>query len=422
MSVIHKELFDFYTTKCNINNNILSTKILYTKNSKGVTRIWSGHVIITSDTSDELPAITRYPIDFYNSTDIAVYYTSYQQINGKLTLSKLTQILTGLNIGRSNETTCFQQALYDIMKLFNKKVSSGAKYTIEETEKIRSFKDLPNKRIKIMLLQNAQKFWKKVKFPCYVQPKLDGVHIAAVYTGEEIILYTRSLKKKITQYHISTALEPLKKFPGVYLFGELWTKDVERQDINGIACQENDSNITQRLNFNIFDSYVYDKDQRFSDRFNFVRQIVKLCNSKYITEVTPKLVKTNEELVEYYNLQLEKEYEGIVIRNTDSVYESGVRSYGTMKYKPREDSEFLIVGFKDGVGKNKGLIIFRAKVPKELDPNEREFDVVPKWTENQRREAYLIGESYINKMATISYDIISNDGVPIQPILLVINF
>jgi hypothetical protein len=122
-----------------------------------------------------------------------------------------------------------------------------------------------------------------------------------------------------------------------------------------------------------------------------------------------------------------------------------------MKLKNRDDFEFEICSFKQGIGKNKGLIIFIAKTndafletycsfsqplssfsqgekggnKEEKGSNKeriyKEFAVSPSWTEEERKKKYLIGESFIGRMATISFDSVSNECIPVQPVLIMIH-
>ncbi len=423
------EIENFYNT-CTIENNVLNTHKLYSKSKSGSIRVWQAHIICTDSAGSEtgwLNSVIKKEINF-NTKENSAYYTSYGIINKKITISAPTLITSGKNIGQKNETTPFQQALSEIRSEFINKTNSGAVLSVEEIKDVIYFDELANVEVNVMLLHDVSKHWNKVKYPCCIQPKLDGLHLIAVYK-EGIKIYSRGMTKKISQNHIRNAVEPtLKKYPGLYLTGEIYKEGINRQEITSQASKEKDEDITTRLNFYVFDLFVIPvKDNEetkkqsmygFINRYKLARKIVKEINSPYIILVDTKKANNRKDIDEYYKECTNKGYEGIVIRKPNSLYEYGItkeiRSYNVMKYKIRKDSEFEIVNYKEGKGKYKGCIIFEAKC-QNLDCT---FWVEPNWTIAQRKEAFLKGWEYIGKFATISYDTISNEGVPIQPKLI----
>lgn len=411
-------------------NNKWCTQILYSLDKRGSRRIWIGYVIIVKNSGVELDKenwINSYElveIDF-NSKLHAVYFTSSQKTGGKIMTSAPTTIIVGKNIGRKNETTPFQQALSHIMSEYNKKTRGGATpHPLDIIENV-TFETLisrdvvhPN-RVNVMALHDVKQHWNRVTYPCYVQPKLDGIHIVANAYKDTIDLYSRGLSKQISQNHIREALSFLtrEEWRGWYVTGEMWREGMKRQDITSIVGQENDHNIKERLPLNVFDVFCVDKPQlEYSERYTVAQQIVELAASPYIRLVEADIVTSRDELDKYYNMQLEAGMEGVIIRIPSALYEFGVtsdiRSFGVLKYKPRQDSEFCIVGFKEGKGKMVGAIIFIASC------DAGKFSVIPKWPMEERREAYKKGDTYIGRMATISYDTLSDKGLPIQPVLI----
>ena len=123
---------------------------------------------------------------------------------------------------------------------------------------------------------------------------------------------------------------------------------------------------------------------------------------------------------------MDDDYEGAIIRNSDSPYEVGVnkekRSYQTLKLKPRFDAEFKVVDFKQGKkGKEKGAVIWICEA------NGKEFSVTPNWPQEERYKWFKelqktdkkgktrFEKTWKGKMATISYATLSNDQLPQQP-------
>jgi len=89
-------------------------------------------------------------------------------------------ISIGKNIGKANETTHFQQACKDAESKANKKMDEG--YCLTKTELTTPI--LP------MLAHSYTKRSHNIKWPCYVQPKIDGC-----FVGNTLIDTDRGLKR-----------------------------------------------------------------------------------------------------------------------------------------------------------------------------------------------------------------------------------
>jgi hypothetical protein len=419
------ELENFFRICTVTENRLVSTPILYTKTATKVGS-WQGHCISTEDT-EKLQNYTEYRrkhVSFWEPSN-GVFFTTYRLTeDGKLIVSAPTIFTKGTNIGRKNETTAFQQAITRMMTKFNDKVKDGATADRSAVLDVITFDTItarqianPN-RINVMALHNVKDNWRKVKFPCMVQPKLDGIHMVANCWGT-LDLFSRGMSKKISQNHIREALQFLcePEWRGFYITGEMWSADLSRQVIASIVGQEDDKNIKLRIPLHVFDVFSVDKPLTFVDRYELAKKVVDIAASPYIQLVEALEMNTREDLEKYYEKQLDLKMEGIVVRNVDSLYEFGVqkeiRSYGVMKYKPRQDAEFKIVGYKSGGGKMAKCIIFIM----ETAAGKR-FSVAPAWPLEEREKALQNGDSYVGRMATVSFDVLSDTGIPVQPVLL----
>ena len=104
---------------------------------------------------------------------VKTYGSSVQQLSGVLGSEKIVEhksIAKAKNIGKANETTPEEQAVKEAQAKITDKLSREYFNTIEEAEaKGGSEVMLP------MLAKDYKKESKKVVYPCYVQPKLDGM-------------------------------------------------------------------------------------------------------------------------------------------------------------------------------------------------------------------------------------------------------
>jgi ATP dependent DNA ligase domain len=418
---------------------------------------------------------------------VGVLWTRSGQEGGKETVSKPTFLAEGKGIAkdgkkaRSNYTTAFTQATRDAMTKYNFKVKKGSvieahrsklkskddTYDIGELAKMTHRGDSPW-RVYVMLLHdyNKGKNARHIKFPCYIQEKLNGTHFVAVshsslptvtivdkdrkvvleYKDVHLDFYTRGREKFEGQEHILTELYPiLAKYPGLHVTGELYKKGVKLQDVSGssrrIKKTKNKSTRAAaiKLELHVFDVFYINKPKMpFSERYDLMNQIFQDLESldypiKYIKRIPTFEVDSKEQLDTIYRSFIDEGKEGGVVRNSDSSYELGVnkanRSYQTMKMKPREDSEFPIIGYTDGnKGKSVGAVKWICTVRDEDAPGtnleERDsFDVDPNWTYELRYAIYKaleetpdwFEENIKGQLATIEFAEFSKDMKPQQP-------
>jgi len=81
------------------------------------------------------------------------------------------------------------------------------------------------------------------------------------------------------------------------------------------------------------------------------------------------------------------------------------------KYKEFEDTEYPVVGFREGEGDEKGCVLWECRLP-----SGGTFWVRPRGTREDRGEAFLAGSTYIGKQLTVRYQELTTDGVPRFPV------
>ena len=185
-----------------------------------------------------------------------------------------------------------------------------------------------------------------------VQPKINGIR--ATWHPEKHRLYTRNGREITSMPHIVYELKhnSLNFLP---LDGEIYSDEVTFQDLNGLVRRggtkfkkENEHMLKRILDAKIQSCYFYvfdfmDPDIKAKKREKILQ---KLRESDNIIRVPSFLVKNENEAKEYYNIFLSEGFEGIIFRNTKSLY-SGGRSEGNLyKLKPTFDLEAKLVGFE----------------------------------------------------------------------------
>lgn len=258
-----------------------------------------------------------------------------------------------------------------------------------------------------MLAHDFHKHSGKIKFPCLVQPKLDGVRCFITRTGLDTFEYmSRNGKPITTMSHLGRHLTHIPI--GVTLDGELYIhdKDVSFQTLVSWIKKEQPG--TLKVEYHIYD-VVNDMDMR--DRLVYRKSLGTNAFLKQVDTIEVVSMADIGRLHQFFTKMNTRgnHYEGVMVRNLNSLYKDG-RSFDLLKYKEFDDAEFTIVGGHSGTGKTKGQVIF------ECQAEERVFNVVPSATAEDRVVMLKELDKYIGQKMTVKYQGKSDDGVPRFPI------
>ncbi|MBV1929309.1 MAG: hypothetical protein KUG81_07345 [Gammaproteobacteria bacterium] len=313
-------------------------------------------------------------------------------------------ISKGKNIGKANETSPYEQAISEALSMRQKRLDTG--YT-EEVPDLDSFKppELP------MLAHGFAKRKHNIVYPAFVQPKLDGVRCFAKRVDEDTITFTsRKGKSYTTLDHLVPALLDCMEI-GEILDGEIYIHGKTFQHIVRLVKKLRPESIT--LQFHIYD--IADATTPYYDR------MINLWNT--IEDRYPELVFTDTKEVddesgiyEWHDQWVQQGYEGVIIRNRDGMYKFDNRSADLQKYKEFIDEEFEIVGGDKGTGLHEGCVIFTCAVNKDGPV----FNVYPRGSLQARRDMFGDLANLVGKYLTVRYQQLSEDGIPIFPIGIVV--
>ena len=135
-------------------------------------------------------------------------------------LVKNSTICKPKNIGKSNEKNAREQAILEMYSRVDKKLRSGYFTTVEEAQ---------NKNVILpMLAKSYEDHNHKIVYPCYAQPKLDGMR-ASVSKNEMLSRKGIGIK---TMDHILNELKPvfINETDDNILDGELYAHGLSFQD------------------------------------------------------------------------------------------------------------------------------------------------------------------------------------------------
>jgi len=401
-----------------MNDNEIRYDKIITTNSRGKQQEWT--IVLRLIEECKLPnkrtanwedtfKVVEIKQEYYNNKPlnniIAQYWTEHGQVGSTITRSIPTFVLTGKNIGKKNATNAFTQGLSEIKSKYTKNLAVAPKGVV-----------YPMAAQK--LDESPKNNDKKIVYPAHIQPKLDGLR-CVVHFNKKVVISSRR-KKPIKMPNIEKELLVIykkinKKYPGLYLDGELYIPGKSLQYISGVVRNETKEN---NVKLYLFDVFMLDKKMSFSDRHEILKDVFKLTNPSLLVQVDTYIVNSPEEELKYYSEFLENGYEGSMVRNSHSYYEWGdkkeKRSWHLRKHKPRFDDEFKIIGYKKGMD---NAIIWELQTNTVPPVN---FTSVPNMTYEERFGLYnnmteeLFNSKYKNKLLTVEYDDLSEDGVPLR--------
>ena len=361
---------------------------------------------------DKSNKVKEWKIMVENLEDYSVITYTYGYINCKKVECKLT-INSGKNIGKKNQTTHYEQAISNAKSKWKKKQETeGYKSDLEELKKSIQNQS-PDKIILPMLAQDYKKQKAKVKFPCYIQPKLDGYRM--IYNHKTKTVTTRTGKSYGVLFGSSLYNELLQIQHT--LDGELYVHDSDfKFEYYGVLrkqklLKEEEKDLLNTISFYVYD--IVDENVPFSERLLLLEKMFNGNPFYKIKTIPTMLCETSEQIDYYHKLFINDGYEGSIIRNASGLYKCKFRSADLLKNKDFDDSEFKIVNFAsetDTTGNNNNLIIWVCETE-----SGHHFNVQSKGTREERQILYKTANDYIGKKLWVQYFGLTNDGIPRFP-------
>ena len=304
-------------------------------------------------------------------------FIEHGQEGGKLQLKE--EKVKGKNIGRSNETSDAEQAEFEANSRINKQTDKGYRADKEELT------ELP---LLPMLANDYLKQGHRIKYPCWVSDKLDGVRCLATRTEEGVTLKSRGGKLYDVK-HIQDQLS-LSMRIGEIWDGELYIHGKYLEEI--VSAVKKPSTMTPDLWFVVFDIV---SDKPFEKRLQDIVAIHGRTMNQQVDSIVYSLVSSEIEMKAAHKDCVARGYEGIMLRNSNGLYESGKRSADLQKYKEFLDEEFEIVA----VGKDKQ----DNAVLQVFDPTSGETFTVCYGDFEERKNQLENWRTYIGKKLTVKY-------------------
>lgn len=260
---------------------------------------------------------------------------------------------------------------------------------------------------KPMLAMDYKKRGHNIVYPCFIQPKLDGVRALATRKGNTITYTSRDEKEFPAVYHLTKDLLRLMN-DGEVWDGELYSRTLTFQEIVSAVKRNKTTNPdTIKIEYHVYDCVM---KGAFETRYLRIDSAIK--NGNYIIPVPTRFVECEDDMLACHKTMLANGYEGTIVRNKDGEY-ANKRSVDLQKYKDMEDAEFVITDTGEGEGKDKGCIVFTCRTE---DGNE--FEARPNGKYARRARWFKERKHLIGKMLTVQYQGFTDGGKPRFPIAL----
>jgi DNA ligase-1 len=260
----------------------------------------------------------------------------------------------------------------------------------------------------------AKKKRKDIVFPCFVQPKLDGLRCIMYFHDGEIVAQSRTGNHFKSMERITSSLRPFfQQHPAVVLDGELYTKDIPFEVLAGIIKKQkitaDDSVILETITYNVYD--IVDLTSPFHQRILFLREYFESGQYPRIKFVETLMVDTIPDFRKSFSEFVANGYEGIMLRNVSGLYITNYRSDDLQKYKEFMEEEFRIIGFAEGDGHDKGTVKWICETS-----DGKPFTVRPRGTVAHRKELFQNGSAYVGKLLTVIFQEYTEEGKPRFPV------
>lgn len=335
---------------------------IYKKDSKGKIRVYKTHTI-----GDQLIQETGL-------------------MNGNLVRNET--ICKPKNVGKSSETTGEGQAKSEMNSRLAKKLKEGYFSTVREAQD------------EVVILPMLAKVYgehkHKIVYPCYAQPKLDGMR--ASVDGNKMV--SRKATPIETMDHILTQTSSIA---GTILDGELYAHGVSFQD-NMKLIKKYRPGSSETVKYHVYDCMM---ELPFWERYKHLCDVVKGLDNIEVVETT--IIRSEEELKACHSKNIADGYEGTMVRWGEDHYKMDGRSDKLLKYKDFMDDVFKVIDIIPTERRpEQGMVVCKH--------GAHTFKATPKMSNADKEDLLKNRDQYIGQIAEIRYFELTDGGIPRFPV------
>lgn len=261
----------------------------------------------------------------------------------------------------------------------------------------------------------------QVRYPCFIQPKLDGIRCIAI-NGQA---YSRKMKL-IPNKFIQNTFKRLK----LHGFdGELMV----RGDFNKVQSAVMSEDGKPDFYYVVYDKW--DSHEPYDIRLGDAILEVWGMSSKYVVGIDNSTVEDSTQATHALNYHIKYGYEGAMLRSFKSPYKQGRSTFKEgylLKLKKFLDDEAVVIGFEERLhnkneqerdergyakrsSKKEGMVGANTLGSLIVKWNGIEFNVGSGFNDTQRKEIWENKDRYLGKLVTFKFQELSAKGVPRFP-------
>lgn len=381
---------------------------LYAIDKNGKTKIWSASAVMEAER--------------------AVAIVTFGLNGGKMQEAR-REYIAGKNLGKKNETSAWQQCVSETERKWRDKMEKEGYSTHQNDEEkepdpLSHLSSLPILPILPMLahtfdpVANSKKRH-AITFPCYTQPKIDGLRCLMYYSEKhgDVVAQSRTGGTFSSVAHLTTCVrDALKHHPQWVLDGELYTRQYPFEELAGLLKKskrsEEDTRKLLLVQYHLYDAFHRgDLSLSFQERWRWVSVLHSHVASEYLVLVETRVAHDLEDFRRAFSLYVADGWEGVMLRNSSGEYTPNYRSNDLVKYKEFLEEEFTIVGWKEGEGRDQGTVIWECRTE-----GGSTFAVRPRGTLEMRRAWFEEAVSWMGKRLTVIFQEWSEKRIPRFPV------
>jgi hypothetical protein len=263
--------------------------------------------------------------------------------------------------------------------------------------------------------QYEQKIVDKIKFPAYVQMKMDGMRFNAIVHNNGVEFRSRNGKELDLKGNLVNEFLALANGVDCVFDGELMVmfdndmQFADRQTGNGILNKANKGTISDAeaamVHASLWDVIPYDDFVKgvcnvlYETRWATVQQLVtgQSAKGKRIWSVYHKEVATLDDANEEFQRLLADGYEGIILKDRTGKWEDK-RTKSQIKFKGELECDLKIVGIQEGTGKYEGML---GAIICESNDGVVKVSVGSGFNDTHRQ---TLGDELIGKIVAVKYN------------------
>jgi ATP-dependent DNA ligase len=257
----------------------------------------------------------------------------------------------------------------DNAKVIERVIQKDLKCGVSESTVNKVWPDLIHEYPCMLASAYDQKLVDKVKFPAYVQLKLDGMRFNAIVRNGVVEFRSRNGKEIKLLGNLDGDFIKMAGDVDCVFDGELLVVDngriLDRKTGNGILNQANKGTISEAeakmVRAIVWDVIPFSDFQDgkcptpYSARFESLCELTREHSPEKVGSVSSWIVSNYDETKELFEMLLSQGQEGIILKTKDMIWENK-RSKNQIKFKGELDCDLEVIDWIEGTGKHAGRL------------------------------------------------------------------